>query len=98
MTTSIQAGNEETIYQAAEFRQRLAEALQGGQDIELDLSMVEEIDCAGMQVLLWLQREASLRGLALRLIAPSAAVRSFARIMGFSALRLPPPEESGHGS
>jgi anti-anti-sigma factor len=51
-----------TIYTAAEARSTLAECLeQKGEAPELDLAGIEEIDTAGIQVLLWLKREAADR-------------------------------------
>jgi anti-sigma B factor antagonist len=48
-----------TIYSATEARTTLAEHLnRKGALPELDLSGLEEIDTAGVQVLLWLKREA----------------------------------------
>lgn len=47
MALSIIAGHEQTIYQAAQWRAELDAALRSGEDILLDLSAIEEIDCAG---------------------------------------------------
>ncbi|OHX13979.1 STAS domain-containing protein [Chromobacterium sphagni] len=100
MPLSIRAGNEQTIYQAAELLAQLRQALRGEEAILLDLSAVEEIDCAGAQVLVWLLREGSRLGLPVSLHAPSKAVRDFVRLMGLQR-DLPleaQGEDHGHGS
>ena len=70
------AVNEEmTIYQAAQQKQRLLDALASAHQIELDLSRVPEIDTAGLQLLILLKREAAARGTAVRIVAHSEPVR-----------------------
>ena len=91
MPLAIRAGHEQTIYQAAELRAQLAGALRDGAGVELDLSAVEEIDCAGAQVLIWLQREGARLQQPVALRAPSRAVRDFVQLMGLQReLRLEP--------
>lgn len=56
----LKLAGELTIYTAAEARTGLAERLERkGPLPELDLSGVEELDTAGLQVLLWAKREAA---------------------------------------
>ena len=47
-----------TIYNAAAQKQRLLDALQGTDRLEIDLSAVGEIDTAGFQLLVLVKREA----------------------------------------
>jgi anti-sigma B factor antagonist len=63
-----------TIYSAAEARGDLAGHQARGAGLVLDLSGVDEVDTAGVQVLLWLKREGRNRDKALRLVNHSAAV------------------------
>lgn len=64
-----------TIFQAAERKPELLHALsQAGRMLSLDLSGVDEIDTAGIQLLLLLKREAGSRGLPLAVVAYSPAV------------------------
>jgi anti-anti-sigma regulatory factor len=55
MEKRITLGAEQTLYQAASLHQQLLEASRDAVDLVLDLSQVSEMDCAGAQVLLWLQ-------------------------------------------
>ncbi|OVE48714.1 STAS domain-containing protein [Chromobacterium violaceum] len=82
MALSIIAGHEQTIYQAAQWRAELDAALRSGEDILLDLSAIEEIDCAGAQVLLWLQREGARLERRVELLSPSRALGAFLLLMG----------------
>jgi anti-anti-sigma factor len=71
----LKLGGELTIYTAAEARSSLGERLdRKGQLPELDLSGVEDLDTAGLQVLLWLKREAVAHGKALPFTNHSPAV------------------------
>lgn len=63
-----------TIYTAADWRERLLNAVVGQSDVELDLSEVSEIDTAGLQLLLATRREVRAAGGSLHLAAPSPAV------------------------
>lgn len=68
--------NEEmTIYQAAQQKQLLLDALASARQIELDLSRVPGIDTAGLQLLILLKREAAARDATVRIVAHSEAVR-----------------------
>lgn len=75
-----------TIYRAAELKQQVLDAMATGADTVFDLSGVEEIDTAGIQLLLLAQREAAARGGTLRLEAPSAAVREALDLLAVTAL------------
>lgn len=72
---ALKLSGELTIYSAAEARTTLAGHLDRKPGLpELDLSGLEELDTAGVQVLLWLKREAGLRNKALPFSNHSPAV------------------------
>lgn len=47
-----------TIYTAMEQKNKLIEYLTPDHELQIDLSAVQEIDSAGLQLLLWLKQEA----------------------------------------
>jgi anti-sigma B factor antagonist len=63
-----------TIYNAAEQKKLLLSAMAVTETLELDLSPVNEIDTAGVQVLILLKRESGRCGHGLRIVAHSPAV------------------------
>ena len=63
-----------TIYAVAEARPELAAVVAGQKFTTLDLSEVDELDTAGVQLLLWLKREAGRQGATLALVLHSPAV------------------------
>ncbi len=63
-----------TIYQAADIKMQLLSALAKVGDIEIDLSRVNDMDSAGLQILMMMKRELTQRGDNLRLSAHSRAV------------------------
>jgi len=63
-----------TIYEAAEARDRLSAALDQAPCLRLNLAGLEELDTAGVQLLVWLKQEARRRGRTLALAAHSPAV------------------------
>ncbi|WP_034295376.1 STAS domain-containing protein [Herbaspirillum sp. RV1423] len=66
-----------TIFQAAEYKPQLLGASDHADDVlELDLSGVDEIDTAGLQLLLLLRREAAAQYKQLILSSASPAVQS----------------------
>ena len=72
---------EMTIYRAAELHTVLLDAVHTNDAPALDLSLVTEFDCAGMQLLLVARREARRLGKELVLQAASPAVRdAFAQL------------------
>lgn len=84
--TPIEIGDNLTIYQVPQQKDRLLEALSASDALELDLSQVGEIDTAGLQLLLLVKREAMKAGKALTLSAHSPAVRElfeFTRLAGY---------------
>ena len=67
-----------TIYTAADSKAALLPLIQPTLALELDLSQVDEIDCAGLQLLLLAGREAKRLGgqLILPTTAPQSSPRS----------------------
>ena len=62
-----------TIYEAAENKRTLLEALGRGAELEIDLSGVSEMDTAGIQLLLLVKREGTKANKRVRLTAHSHA-------------------------
>lgn len=56
--TLIKIDDEMTIYTVLEQKNSLLSCLLAGQTVSLDLSMVSEIDSAGIQLLIFLKKEA----------------------------------------
>ena len=63
-----------TVYEAVEQKKGLLEALAGAQALELDLSAVDEIDTAGLQLLFLARREGCKTDKPVRLVAKSDAL------------------------
>ncbi|MBL8484533.1 MAG: STAS domain-containing protein [Rhodocyclaceae bacterium] len=74
-----------TIYNAAEIRQCLAAALAQHDGVELDLSKVCEMDCAGVQLLLFLKKEAQRLGKQARIVGHSPEVRETIDFLNLAA-------------
>lgn len=64
-----------TIYECVELKRRLGDALSHLDELHIDLSEVDEMDTAGLQLLLLARREAHSRGKEARLVAVSAATQ-----------------------
>ncbi|MBN9428340.1 MAG: STAS domain-containing protein [Burkholderiales bacterium] len=62
------------VYTAARYKADWLDAMRDGDGLELDLSRVDEIDSAGLQLLLLLRREAQAQGKPFGVGARSAAV------------------------
>ena len=62
-----------TIYEVARDKPVLMEMLQQAADLEIDLHRVDQIDTAGLQLLVLAKREAQRRGKQVRLVAHSPA-------------------------
>jgi anti-anti-sigma factor len=67
-------GQDFTIYNAAKYKEDYLSQLSLSQGLEVDLAQVEEIDSAGLQILMLLKREADATGKALQLVNHSRAV------------------------
>jgi len=63
-----------TIYEALDAKSQLLEALARAGALEIDLSNVDEIDTAGLQLLVLTHREGHKAGKAVRLAGQSAAL------------------------
>ena len=72
--TRIDIVGDLNIFNAAEQRQRLLDAIGAGNQVEVDLSLVSEIDSAGIQLMIAAKREAAARNKPLRFIGHSEAV------------------------
>ncbi len=72
---SVFVEGELTIHTAAEQKDRLISALAGSGELRVDLSGVTDMDTAGLQILLLVQRDAARQGIAVELHEPSSAVR-----------------------
>lgn len=71
-----------TIYEALPLQQQLLAALQASRGLQLDLCAVDEIDTAGIQLLVLAQREARIAGQRCEVVAASAAVREALDLFG----------------
>jgi anti-anti-sigma factor len=71
-TTTIK--EDMNIYNATKQKGLLLKALEGCQELHIDLSRVGEMDTAGFQLLLLIKREATKVGKELRLMGHSKAV------------------------
>jgi len=75
-----------TIYNAAESKPLLLAAVQQPGPLEVDLARVDELDCAGLQLLLQMQREAGEHGCALLFSHPTPAVLEVLELSGLGRL------------
>ncbi len=83
-----------TIYEAVQLREQLLAALQAQRDLQLDLCAVDEIDTAGIQLLVLAQREAQASGRRCEVVAASAVVREAVNLYGLDTLDpRPAPED-----
>ena len=73
--TRVTVNGDLTIYQAAEIKQCLIDGIRTGDELELDLSHVNEIDTAGFQLLALVKRESLALDHGLRIVGHSPAVR-----------------------
>lgn len=77
-STVLRLDGEVTIYRATELRELLFEPFRGAgaasSPIEIDLSAVSEIDCAGIQLLMQAKKTAQQRRRELRMTGHSPAV------------------------
>jgi anti-anti-sigma factor len=78
--TRIAVQSEMTIYTAAELAAAWKPWLADPQNWDLDLSLVPEMDGAGLQLLLLAQRDLATAGVVLNLIALSSAVEQVLKL------------------
>jgi anti-anti-sigma factor len=98
MSSTIKLDEECTIYQAAQLRQQLADALIASDSLTVDLSAVGEMDSSAAQVLLWLNSEAARLQKTLALVQLSAAARELLTMLGLLIYLPIVEEEAGHES
>jgi anti-anti-sigma factor len=93
--TVLHLPNEFNIYVAVDFRDVLLKALATGNDLEIDLAAVTEMDAAGLQQLLVAQREATAAGKKMRLSGVGPAVLEVMELCNvgarFDGVPLAPP-------
>lgn len=75
-----------TIYTAAERKELLLELLPLAQEVEMDLGGVDELDTAGLQLLVMIKQESVRQGSSLILSNPSAAVINALDLSGLYSL------------
>ena len=71
---SLSVENEMTIYTAVQQRKQLVEFLSSGSELEISLTKVDEIDTAGLQLLILIKHEAAQANKSLRFVMHSPAV------------------------
>jgi anti-sigma B factor antagonist len=81
MTVTIKVESEMILSCAAELKARLLAAFAETSAVDLELSQVDEIDAAGVQILLLARFLADDGGLTLRLREPSEAVVDTLRLL-----------------
>lgn len=79
-----------SIYTAADTKPRLSAALQGAIALEIDLSGIEEFDCAGLQLLLATREQARRQDIDLRLLGANAVVRELLALSGLGDALIAP--------
>jgi len=86
-----------TIYVVRELREHWLQALDAGgaEPFALAAGDVEQVDAAGLQLLLALRHTLAQQGRSLLLQAPSAALRSACLNLGLAALLDCPPDTGG---
>jgi anti-anti-sigma factor len=72
--TTLKLSGELTIYTATQARSELQSHLEKHKSMEVDLWEIEELDTAGVQVLLWAKREARHRDRSLPFVNHSPTV------------------------
>jgi len=82
----IRLAGDLTIYSATEARQELEALLAKQPSLALDLSEVDEIDTSGIQLLLWLKREAAFRRESLTLLRHSSVVVEAFDLLGVTSI------------
>jgi anti-sigma B factor antagonist len=84
-TAFVSAGDELTIYTAAQQKEDLLAKFSQSEGMEIDLSQVQEMDSAGVQVLMLLKREAEDKGKPLHLVNHSQAVVEIFELLDLSS-------------
>ncbi|MBA1275329.1 STAS domain-containing protein [Stutzerimonas azotifigens] len=74
-----------TIYTAADSKAALLQLIQPELAVEIDLRLVDEIDCAGLQLLILAKREARRLNGQIVLTNPSPAVAAALELSGLAS-------------
>ena len=74
-----------SIYTAGEWKKRLDDLIDQGGSLELDLGAVQELDTAGLQLLIMAKKEAAARSQQLLLSNHSQAVLEVFELCGVAA-------------
>lgn len=74
-----------TIYTVGELKERILGTLLANDELEIDLSAVEEFDAAGLQLLIMAKKGASALNRKFRLTGCSAAVLSLLDLSGLAS-------------
>ncbi|WP_260954607.1 STAS domain-containing protein [Pseudomonas citri] len=74
-----------SIYTAVQWKKRLDELISEGASLELDLSAVQELDTAGLQLLIMAKKTVAARSGQLRLSNHSHAVLEVFELCGMAA-------------
>jgi len=80
--TGLRITGELNIYRAGELKQTLLEALSGARAVDIDLSQVDEIDSAGVQLIVATRKQAYVSGKGLRIVDHSPAVAQAIELLG----------------
>lgn len=75
-----------TIYTAAALQKLLLDALNAGSKVEIDLSEVCEMDCAGLQLLLAAKREAARQGKPVHISGSSPLAHELLELCALSGI------------
>lgn len=92
--TILAIGEAMTIYQAQAQKEQLLDALAAAQHVQLDLSEVPEIDSAGLQLLLLVNREALRQNRQMTIVRLSPCVRHVIDFCNLTGLVGDPPAET----
>lgn len=84
-TASLVLEGRLSIYNAAESMTQMIGALASADAVDVDLSGIEDLDTAGLQLLLLLKREGTRSGKPVRLVGHSPAVRSVIDFCGLAS-------------
>lgn len=84
-TQRLAIDGELSIYSASEWKKRLDALIAQGGSLELDLGAVQELDTAGLQLLIMAKKEATARSQQLLLSNHSQAVLEVFELCGVAA-------------
>lgn len=73
-----------TIYTVLELKDKLLSGLSANEELELDLSKIDEFDGAGLQLLVMIKKEAAAVGKVLRFTGHSSAVLDLLDLSGLA--------------